>query len=93
MFTDCSVEGTEKYGKQNEGGVPLVVVVDRSDAQEQEYYGLRAIANRLQSLVDGRQRSWGHILRHVILHSDTAKHDPDDLKRKLFRYLMGTSSV
>lgn len=51
-------------------------IVHRGDAEEHEYYGLRATRQHLHCVLDGRVRLVRYIGLDVILHGNTAEGYP-----------------
>lgn len=52
--TDGSEDRAEENGEEDEGRVPIVLVVDGVDAEEHEDDRLRAAAQHFHSVLDGR---------------------------------------
>ena len=75
--TDGSEDGTEEDGEENEGRVPVVLIVDRVDAEEHEDDRFRAAAQHLHGVLDGRMRLGRYVALHVVLHRYAAEGDPD----------------
>ena len=82
MLTDDPEEGAESDGEEDEGPVPLVVVVDRGHAQEHEDDRLRAGAQHLQSVLQRRLGFRADVPLHVVLHRDAAERDAGFLGEK-----------
>ena len=74
--TDGSEDGAEENGEEDEGRVPVVLVVDGVDAEEHEDDGLRTAAQHLHCVLDGRVRLGRYVALHVILHRYPAESDP-----------------
>ena len=74
--TDGSEQRTEQNGQQDECRVPVVLVVDRVDAEEHENNRLRTAAQHLHGVFDGRVRFGRDVAFHVVFHRDAAERDP-----------------
>ena len=78
MLTNNPEEGTKADGKEDKGPVPLVVVVDGGHAEEHEDDGLRARAQHLEAVLEGRLRLGADVPLHVVLHRDAAEGDAEN---------------
>ena len=74
-ITDCSEKGAKENGQQNEGRVPVVLVMDGVDAQKHENDRLRAAAQHLHGVFDGRVRLGRYVALDIVLHRYAAKRD------------------
>lgn len=73
--TNGTEDRTEKYRQQDEGRVPVVLIVDGINAQKHEDDRLRAAAQHLHGIFDGCVGLWRNVTFNIILHRDATKRD------------------
>jgi len=84
-----AIDRAEDDGHDDEPRVPVVLVVDRGDAEEHEYDGFRAARQHLHRILDGRMGLVGYIGFDVVLHGDAAERDPATKRSDVLRYIRG----
>lgn len=83
--TKCTEDWTKDDCQQNEGRVPVVLVVDGIDAQEHEDDRFRAAAQHLHGVLDGRVRFGRNVAFDVVLHRDSAKSNPASIENVIIK--------
>lgn len=73
--TNRSEDWTEKNCQQDEGRVPVVLIIDGIHTQEHEDDRLRAAAQHFHGVLDGCVRFRRYVAFNIVLHGDATKCD------------------
>lgn len=84
MLTQASPYKGKKQREQDVGPVPLMLSRHGNHPQEEEDECLGDGAEHLDHVADGRAGSLGNVLLHVVLHGQSAAHNPGTMAQSCF---------
>lgn len=92
VLTQASPYKSKKQREQDVGPVPLMLSRHGNHPQEEEDECLGDGAEHLDHVADGRAGSLGNVLLHVVLHGQSAAHNPRTMTQSWVYFLFGTDA-